>query len=624
MLKKLTVFLSVIWSWGLAGAQVTDSIAFSSLTDTLILENVFVPPLTDSRTAGDMLRTVPGVFLRTSTAGGIQTVAAQGLQSQHVQVLWNDIPVSSGMLGVSDLSLFSVGYKQEVSYAIQNQELVTGGLAGVVNIKDKLGFQQGYFTGLRQSIGSFGQSLTSLYHQGAVKSHQWSVSGGYERAQNNFPFNDYTVFPNLVRTQKNGAYNRWHFYPKWQMNLKRGSVLSVFQEIVSSHREIPPFMVTPNNLALQNDFVARQMLKWSYKTSKMEHSVHGMFAYSNLYYEDFVLKRQQDNKEYLSFLRYQGSIKIHSNWKWSYGSDLKLTTVRTENYADGIREWGWDAHTAMQYQPAEYFSLKSMVKLTTRSGLGWYVPFLVESNAYLGKNRQWKLWVRTGMDTRYPTLNDRYWVPGGREDLLPEVNISTSTGTSVRFQIGKSLTWTHQAEAFFNRIKDMIFWMPTNRGYFQPMNVGKVLAYGATIQQSLDWVKGYHSISLRASYGWNRSGNMEKRFANDKSQWVQLPYFPVHSGKLSFDYTWKKLSFIIDGQSYSKRMVTRDGGNFVKPYSIFNTAVSYTQKIKMIELEGRMSFNNLLDEQYEEVRFRPMPGRNYLFTLFITWKHEKN
>lgn len=609
---------------GFSHAQGVDTVAFSSQTDTLNYTESARNVHNDNKSAGDVLKSTPGVFLRTSTSGGIQTVAAQGLTAQHIQILWNDIPVSSGMLGVTDLSLFSVGYKQEVSYAIQGQEMVTGGLAGVVNIKEKTSANQGYSMGLKQSVGSFGQSLTNIYHQGNHKNHQWSVFGGYERAKNDYSYNDYTVYPNAIKSQRNGNYNKWNVYPKWEMKLKGGSTFSILQEIVSSHREIPPFLVTPNNLSEQKDFVARQMLKWSYKKRNMEHSVNGLYAYNYLFYEDFVLKYARANKENLGFLRYNGSWKFSPKWKLSYGSDIKLTSVKTENYSSGIREWGWDAHAAMTFQPGLYFNLKGMVKVTTRSRLPWKVPFLLEANAFAGKNHQWKLWVRTGMDTRYPTLNDRFWVPGGREDLLPETNISTSGGTSVSFQLGKYIVWNHQAEIFFNRLKDMILWMPTNRGYFQPMNVGKVLAYGATFQQSFDWAKDHHQVKIDLSYGWNRSGNSEKRFQNDKSQWVQLPYFPIHSGKLALNYTWKRLGVNLDGQSYSKRGVTRDGGVSVPAYSIFNTALSYTHIIKMVEIEGRMSFNNLLDEQYEEVRFRPMPGRNYLFTLFITWKHEKN
>ncbi len=601
-----------------------DSIAFQVETDTLLYRQSPLFATTEHKTAGDILRETPGVFLRTSAPGGTQTVSAQGLNPQHIQILWNDIPVNSGMLGVSDLSLFTVGYRQEVSYSIQGQEFATGGLAGVVNIKDGFSREEGFSLGIKQSAGSFGQSLTHLHHQGAAGSHLWSISGGYERAKNAFPYNDYTVYPNVTKRQKNGSYSKWHFYPKWQMKLKKGSVLNFYQEIISNSRNVPPFLVSPNNLAHQKDIAARQMWSWSYKHGKTAHLIKGLFSYNNLQYEDFILNRKDNNREYLAYFRYKGTLFITPKWHWKYGSDIKSTHIKTDNYKQVIQETGWDAHTGAVFKPTPFSSLTGQVKLTKRSHLSWHVPYQLEAFVYTGNKKLWKLWTRHGMDVRYPTLNDRFWTPGGNTALSPEKNISVSTGASGSIFFSKNLIWKQEFEVFYNKLRDMILWLPTNKGYFEPDNIGKVLAYGFHIRESLHWSKAFHSIDLQTSYGLNRSGNTEKRFQNDKSQWVQLPYFPVHSGKILFNYSWKQLSLSMDSQAYSERLVTRDRGTVIAPYALLNSTISYSHKIKNIDIEGRFSLNNLLDTEYEEVRFRPMPKRNYLFTFLITLNYEKN
>ncbi|MCO5247447.1 MAG: TonB-dependent receptor plug domain-containing protein [Chitinophagales bacterium] len=490
-MQKLITIL-ICWSLGIpfVYAVSSDSTIFSSQTDTLFFDDAKNISLLETPTnAGDAIKSVPGVFLRSSTFGGVQTVAAQGLGSQYVQILWNDIPMNSGMLGVSDLSLFSVGYKQEVTYALQGQEFATGGLAGVVNIKDKNDLQDDISISLKQAVGSFGQSLTQVFHQGKKNNHRWSVSGSYERVKNNFKYNDYTIFPNATKTQRNGDYNKWYFYPKWSMNFKDGSSLEAFQEVLTSHRNIPPFLVTPNNLSFQKDIVARQLIRWSKSTLHTQQKLSGLFAYNNLHYEDYILNLNQDNKEYLYFLRYQGKWNFHKKLSLSYGNDIKNTSIKTENYTSKISEWGWDAHTALEYKPNLYYSLKGMIKVSTRSHLGWFAPFVFEANAYIGKNKNWKLWAKVGKDIKYATLNDRYWTPGGNENLLPEHNFSSNIGTSVRNHLGSNWTWNSSVEIFYNKVKDMILWMPTNRGYFQPVNSGEVLAYGASVQESFEFQK---------------------------------------------------------------------------------------------------------------------------------------
>src|SRR5690606_7090925 len=119
-MRKLISSL-LIFCWGsiaIVWAQASDSVAFVSESDTLFIEEKIITGISAERTVGGQLQKSSGVLLRNSTLGGVQTISAQGLNAQHVQVLWNDIPVQSGMLGVTDLSLFSVGYKQEVQYAI--------------------------------------------------------------------------------------------------------------------------------------------------------------------------------------------------------------------------------------------------------------------------------------------------------------------------------------------------------------------------------------------------------------------------------------------------------------------------------------------------------------------------
>ncbi|MCO5232790.1 MAG: TonB-dependent receptor plug domain-containing protein [Chitinophagales bacterium] len=605
-------------------ADTQDSIAYSLELDTLLVKQSLSSNHISKSTVGDVLKSSSGVFVRTNTLGGVQSVSAQGLPPQYVQVLWNDVPVSSGMLGVADLSLFSIGYRQEVNYSSKSQEFVTGGLAGVVNIKNILNVDNGHLLRYKQSLGSFGQLSSGLYYEGASQRQSWSILLNYEQAKNDFSYNDYTVFPNVNRTQKYGKYNKWNIYPQWSMALKNGSHLYWYQEILSIHREIPPYLVSPNNLMNQNDIAVRQMIKWSKKKGDFEHSIRGLYVYQNLYYQDFVLNIERDNKENQGLLRYQGSFKFHSNWKFSFGNDIKISGVQTKNYHSVVKEYGWDAYMAMSFLPNENTHLKAMIKTATRSHLQWVLPFFVEATTYKGKNHEWKIWANISKDARFPTLNDRFWVPGGKEDLRTETSINSTSGVSFNHLMNEKWEWKHQIDIFFNKVSNMILWLPTNRGYFQPSNEGKVLAYGFNVEQSINWIKGFNKISLKADYSFHRSGNIQKKQQNDKTQWVQLPYYPIHSGKLSMIYSWKNLSLDIDGQTYSQRFVTRDAGVYIPAYTVLNASIAYLQKIKSIELEGKMTFHNILNDYYEEVKYRPMPGINYLFTLLITWKHEKN
>ena len=79
---------------------------------------------------------------------------------------------------------------------------------------------------------------------------------------------------------------------------------------------------------------------------------------------------------------------------------------------------------------------------------------------------------------RYPTLNDRYWVPGGNPGLRPEQSLSGE------FSILRWLPWTengileYSLGGYWNEVDDWILWLPGNGNIWSPENVQHVQARG--------------------------------------------------------------------------------------------------------------------------------------------------
>lgn len=577
-----------------------------------------------SYSAGEAIRSTPGIFLRSANIGGIQLVAAQGLNPQHIQVLWNGVPVNSGMLGLSDLSLFTVGYNQEVNYNVTQQDKATGGIAGVVDVSSLPLTVNGYKIIFRQSFGSFGQSLTALDHAGKFNSHRWQIAFSGERAKNDFKMVDYTVLPNEEKRQKSGQFRKLNFYPRWEFNFKNGSLLQWMNETVFNVRHIPATLVSPTVTGVQNDKVSRNLIRWNYAKNKMKHELSAVYVFNYWYFKDELLQREEENRENLLYFRYKGDVSFHSKWLFFYNSDLKYTKVKTPNYKNGIDEIGWDAHVGLQWQPSLYFNAVALSKITYRTNLPWNAPFSIELSGRPGPHHKVKIWWRGDLDARYPTLNDRFWLPGGNPDLKAERSKGTGVGLQFSLLLTQHLAWKNKTEFFLTHINDMILWTPTNKFYWMPMNIGKIMSYGVVYEQELAWCKGFHNFKIDYSYSFNRSGTTKSAVPNDKTLKKQLPYFPLHSFKLNGHYNWKGWKFSTDVQAYSQRFVTRDEGQSIAPYSLWNIALSYKHTIKSIELEGRAALNNLLNQYYEEVIYRPMPGRNFLITFIFNWNHEKN
>src|SRR5699024_6275056 len=86
---------------------------------------------------------------------------------------------------------------------------------------------------------------------------------------------------------------------------------------------------------------------------------------------------------------------------------------------------------------------------------------------------------------RFPTLNDLYFLPGGNPDLKNETGVQYEAGLS--FAAGKEGSWSLSGSAswYDQRIDDWILWLPTTKGFFSPVNIKKVHAYGVEVRADL-------------------------------------------------------------------------------------------------------------------------------------------
>ena len=86
---------------------------------------------------------------------------------------------------------------------------------------------------------------------------------------------------------------------------------------------------------------------------------------------------------------------------------------------------------------------------------------------------------------RFPTLNDLYFLPGGNTDLKNESGFQYEAGLS--FAVGKEGIYTLSGSAswYDQHIDDWILWLPTAKGFFSPVNIKKVHAYGVEAQADL-------------------------------------------------------------------------------------------------------------------------------------------
>jgi iron complex outermembrane receptor protein len=221
---------------------------------------------------------------------------------------------------------------------------------------------------------------------------------------------------------------------------------------------------------------------------------------------------------------------------------------------------------------------------------------------------------------RVPTLNDLYWNPGGNKDLKPEEGASEEITLSVN--IGKKINAGYDVTAFNRNVNNWIIWLPGDY-YWSPENIMKVWSRGFEHAAFIGFKKNKFSIKLDLNYTYTLSTSEKEKTANDASLHKQLIYVPVHqsSGKLNVIYGKWFLSYLHSYTGY--RYTSTDNKEHLPEYDISKLSAGRSFTFKKIELSINVFCNNLLDEKYQSVLWRAMPGRSYGASLKINFNHKQ-
>lgn len=210
---------------------------------------------------------------------------------------------------------------------------------------------------------------------------------------------------------------------------------------------------------------------------------------------------------------------------------------------------------------------------------------------------------------RMPTLNDRYWRPGGNPDLRPEQGWSADAG----------LLWDGRYRAeltgFAATARDQIVWQPTNAGYWAPENVARTRSLGVEASADGAWILGSTLVhaGLAATFTDARDRSDPSAPAFDQP----LRYVPRTTAK-----AWAALgrgAFRLDlgAQYVGRRPVTADGSRALDPYLVLSGQARYTRVVAGVEAVLAVAVENLTDAAYEVVQSYPMPPRHLRLRLAL-------
>lgn len=265
---------------------------------------------------------------------------------------------------------------------------------------------------------------------------------------------------------------------------------------------------------------------------------------------------------------------------------------------------------------AEFFDDK-MMPLIPSGGLEWQVlrtlPVVFRLNAARNYHK--------------PSLNDMYWIPGGNPDLHPEDGFTGDVSLSAAFG-GSQLNFNTEVTGFVSVIENWIAWQPALNGayYWQANNIRDVYSRGVEYQFSGYYKNKGFIIRSGGNYSFTRTTNQNAVHSSDASRKKQLIYIPKHKGGAYVSSTWHRYTLKFDISAIGRRYTTSSNAEssyeqVLYPYLLGKLTASKQFKYSEHYLDMKFTIDNLFDKSYQSILWRPMPGRNFTFTIALTFKN---
>ena len=233
-------------------------------------------------------------------------------------------------------------------------------------------------------------------------------------------------------------------------------------------------------------------------------------------------------------------------------------------------------------------------------------PFIFSLDIKYQPTQSYTVNLNASKNFRIPTFNDLYWKgagAGGNLKLLPETALQAEIGQNI-----KEKNYSISLNGFYISTSDLIQWRPDISGNWSPINIKDVTQYGLEFETEIRKKSGDHQWQWKNGYSFTKAIDNETK--------KQLIYVPFHKITSNLAHTYKKWGSFLQGLYNGEVYTTTDNNQEIADYLVVNAGLTYNFTKKMgIVTKAQLVLNNVFNENYQNVAFRPMPNRNIHLNL---------
>jgi len=222
---------------------------------------------------------------------------------------------------------------------------------------------------------------------------------------------------------------------------------------------------------------------------------------------------------------------------------------------------------------------------------------------------------------RVPTFTDLYYVRMGNTNLLPEKASQFNAGLTWNGRIPSLARYVSiSADGYYNRVTDKIVAIPTMY-VWKMMNVGKVEIRGADVNFSSESALCGDKILLMLAATYSYQHAVDVTNSEAKNYRHQIQYTPRHSGTASatVETPWLNAGYMLTMTGERYVLPQNIEANRIAGYAEHSVSLNRTLRWRAYSIRLQAEALNVGNKTYDVIRYYPMPGRSYRFSLYIQY-----
>lgn len=565
----------------------------------------------------NLLEQETGIYMKSYGLGSLATSSIRGGSAGHTLVLWNGLPIQSPMLGLLDLSLLPVLAVDHINVQRGGNTALwgSGAVGGVISLGNRALAEQGLSISSQTGFGSFDNFQQHFELSVSEKAWQSRTRFSFQEAANDFY---YDIAPGFPRRQQTNAALLQHNFNQdlyWKPNENQQIALYYWRQF--SDRQIPPTNTQTRSEAYQIDRADRLVMEWRQVRNRSVYQMKLAGFDENLEYFDPQIQLTSPSHFY--------SLMGEASAQWYGKNGYRILTGYTQTFnqaeSNGYRA-GEEENRSALFASILQNRTRWNWQLSLRQALvnGDLIPFVPTLALDYQILPSLTIKGKLSRNYRLPTLNDRFWQPGGNPELKAESGWSEEVTVAGnweknKFQIRGSLT------AFNRQIDNWILWsIRTGQNFWSANNIAAVWSRGLEPRLKISYQVSDLHLTFQLGYDYTRSTNQIALENPRIAKGQQLLYTPIHQGFGNLQLTWKLLQL-----NYNHRFVGPSRG-INDPLASFDIGQAQLQyRIAEENVESHLFFqaNNIWNQSYLVVERRPMPGTHYQFGIKLSYYNKE-